>query len=181
MSTDLSALAAVNFQWASHIDDPWQKLPFHLPALQAVAARELSDKVARFGMSGSVASPLGIAVLGPAGSGKSHLMNALRRSAHGRGQFFVLVDMTDVANFEATVALGVLRSLSQPDADGRPQWRGLIEQLFAEFADATLRADGVDGLSGARPPGLINRCDRLIEAIQARHGNEAHSHRDALR
>jgi hypothetical protein len=181
MSTDLSALAAVNFQWASHIDDPWQKLPFHLPALQAVAARELDDKVARFGMSGSVASPLGIAVLGPAGAGKSHLMNALRRSAHGRGQFFVLVDMTDVANFEATVALGVLRSLSQPDADGRPQWRGLLEQLFADFADATLRADGVDGLSAGRPPGLINRCDRLIEAIEARHGNEAHSHRDALR
>lgn len=181
MSTELSALRAVEFQWASHIDDPWQKLPFHLPALQAVAVRELAERLDRFGANSSVASPLGVAVLGPAGSGKSHLMNSLRKSAHGRGQFFALVDMTDVANFEATVALGLLRSLSQPDADGRPQWRGLLEQLFAEYADPTLRADGLDNLSASRPPGLINRCDRLIEGIRARRGSDAQSYRDATR
>src|SRR5688572_30989768 len=89
--------------------------------------------------------------------------------------------MTDVSNFEATVALGTLRSLSQPDADGRPQWRGLLDQLFAEYADPALRADGVDGLSASRPPGLINRCDRLIEAIGARHPDEAPAHRDVIR
>src|SRR6187551_515976 len=147
MSTELSALAAADFQWASHLDSAWQKLPFHIPGLQAAAARELADKLSRFGVSQNTASPLGIAVLGPAGSGKSHLMASLRKSAHGRGQFFVLVDMTDVSNFEATVSLGVLRSLSQPDADGRPQWRGLLDQLFAEYADPNLRVDGVDGLS----------------------------------
>jgi len=181
MSTELSALAAVDFQWANHIDDAWQKLPYHIAALQAAAARELSDKISRFGATGSVSSPLGIAVLGPAGCGKSHLLNSLRRDAHNRGHFFALVDMTDVANFEATLALGVLRSLSQPDADGRPQWRGLLEQLFAEYGDAALRTEGIDGLSVSRPPGLINRCDRLIEGLQARHGSEAHSHRDAIR
>jgi hypothetical protein len=181
MSTELSALAAADFQWASHLDGPWQKLPFHIPGLQAAAARELADKLSRFGVSQSTASPLGIAVLGPAGSGKTHLMASLRKSAHGRGQFFVLIDMTDVSNFEATVSLGFLRSLSQPDADGRPQWRGLLDQLFAEYADPGLRADGVDGLSASRPPGLINRCDRLIDAIAARHGNDAVQHQDVTR
>jgi energy-coupling factor transporter ATP-binding protein EcfA2 len=181
MSTELSALAAVDFQWASHIDGPWEKLPFHIPALQAVAARDLADKLSRFGVNASSASPLGVAVLGPTGSGKSHLLNSLRKAAHGRGQFFVLVDMTNVSNFEATVALGVVRSLEQPDADGRPQWRGLLDQLFAEYADATLRADGVEGLTAARPPGLINRCDRLLETIQARHPNDAPAHRDVVR
>jgi hypothetical protein len=181
MSTELSALAAADFQWASHLDSAWQKLPFHIPGLQAAAARELADKLSRFGVSQNTASPLGIAVLGPAGSGKSHLMASLRKSAHGRGQFFVLVDMTDVSNFEATVSLGVLRSLSQPDADGRPQWRGLLDQLFAEYADPNLRVDGVDGLSASRPPGLINRCDRLIDAIAARHGNDAVQHQDVTR
>lgn len=181
MSKELSALAAADFHWASHLDSPWQKLPFHIPGLQAAAARELADKLSRFGVSPSTAAPLGIAVLGPAGSGKSHLMASLRKSAHGRGQFFVLVDMTDVSNFEATVSLGLLRSLSQPDADGRPQWRGLLDQLFAEYADPNLRADGVDGLSASRPPGLINRCDRLIDAIAARHGNDAVQHQDVTR
>jgi hypothetical protein len=181
MSIELSALEAVDFQWASHIDGPWQKLLFHIPALQAVAARDVADKLSRFGVSGSAVSPLGVALLGPPGSGKSHLLNSLRKAAHGRGQFFVLVDMTDVGNFEATVALGVVRSLEQPDADGRPQWRGLLDQLFAEYADTTLRADGVDGLSASRPPALINRCDRLVEAIQARHPSEAPAHRDVVR
>lgn len=181
MSTELSALAAVDFQWASHLDAAWEELPFHIPTLQAPAARELADKLSRFGGSGSVTSPLGIVVLGPVGSGKSHLLRSLRRSAHGRGQFFTLVDMTDVGNFEAALALGTLRSLRQPDADGRPQWRGLLEQLFAEYADPTLRSDGVDGVSASRPPGLINRCDRLCAAIQARHGKEGQAHRDVVR
>jgi hypothetical protein len=181
MSTELAALAAVDFQWANHIDSPWAKLQFHIPSLQAVAARDLADKLSRFGGGANATSPLGFAVLGPAGSGKSHLLNSLRKAAHGRGQFFVLVDMSDVGNFEATVALGVVRSLEQPDADGRPQWRGLLDQLFAEYADTTLRGDGVDGLSGSRPPGLINRCDRLLEAIQARHPSEAPAHRDVVR
>jgi hypothetical protein len=181
MSTELSALAAVDFRWESRIDGPWEKQPFHIPALQAVAARDLADKLSRFGAAGNSTSPLGFAVLGAAGSGKSHLLNSLRKTAHGRGQFFILIDMTDVANFEATIALGVVRSLEQPDADGRPQWRGLLDQLFAEYADQNLRVDGVDGLSASRPPGLINRCDRLLEAIQARHPAEAPAHRDVVR
>jgi hypothetical protein len=181
MSTELTALAAVDFQWATHIAGPWEKLHFHIPALQAVAARDLADKLSRFGVSPTAGSPLGVALLGPVGSGKSHLLNSLRKAAHGRGQFFVLVDMSDVVNFEATIALGVVRSLEQPDADGRPQWRGLLDQLFAEYADAALRADGVDGLAASRPPGLINRCDHLLEAIVARHPDEAPAHRDVVR
>lgn len=181
MSTELSALATVDFRWESRMDGPWEKHPFHIPALQSVAARDLADKLSSFGAAGNPASPLGFVLLGPAGSGKSHLLNSLRRAAHGRGQFFILIDMTDVANFEATVALGVVRSLEQPDADGRPQWRGLLDQLFTEYADPSLLADGVDGLSASRPPGLINRCDRLIETIQARHPAEAPAHRDVVR
>ena len=181
MTTELTALAAVDFQWASGLDEVWRKQLFHIQGLQAAAGRELADKLARFGRSPSAPPPLGIALLGPTGSGKSHLLSALRKAAHDRGQFFVLVDMTDVANFEATLALGTLRSLCQPDADGRPQWRGLMDQLFAEYADTTLRAEGVDALRGSRPPGLIMRCDRLIEAIMRRHVHDANRSADVLR
>lgn len=181
MSTELTALSAVDFQWASELDEVWRKQPFHIQGLQAAAGRELADKLARFGRSPSAPPPLGIALLGPTGSGKSHLLGLLRKAAHDRGQFFVLVDMTCVANLEATLALGTLRSLCQPDADGRPQWRGLLDQLFAEYADATLRAEGVDALRGSRPPGLIMRCDRLIEAIAKRHVHDPNLSVDVLR
>ena len=98
MSTELTALSAVDFQWASELDEVWRKQPFHIQGLQAAAGRELADKLARFGRSASAAPPLGIALLGPTGSGKSHLLGLLRKAAHDRGQFFVLVDMTCVAS-----------------------------------------------------------------------------------
>lgn len=181
MNTELSALGAVDFQWTTHIDSVWHELPFHVPAFQAAACRALTDVLERLALSRETASPLGIPVLGPAGAGKTHLLNSLRKAAWHRGLFFVLVDMTDVSDFDETLLLGTLRSLSQPDADGRPQWHSLLAFLVAQFGDAALKAEGVPGLAAARPPGLITRCDRLIRAIRTRHVNEGREHQDVVR
>jgi hypothetical protein len=181
MNTELSALAAVDFEWATRVDGAWQKASFFIPSLQGAAGRDLADKLTELQAPPGAPAPLGIAVLGPAGSGKSYLIHSLRKTIQERGQFFVCVDMTGVGNFEATLSLGVLRSLSQPDADGRPQLRALLEHLFSQYADAALRSDGIDNLCTSRPPGLINRCDRLIDAICARHSADLDLSRDVIR
>ncbi|HWO09592.1 MAG TPA: AAA family ATPase, partial [Polyangiaceae bacterium] len=181
MSTELSALRAADFHWTSRLDEAWQQAPFHIPALQAAAGRELLSKLTQFEPIPNGAPPLGVAVLGPAGSGKSHLLSVLRRTAHDRAYFFLLIDLTDVANFEATLVLGTLRSLCQLDLGGQPQWRALLDQLFAQYADVALRGEGVDALCGSRPPGLITRCDRLIEAISKQHAHDRRLSTDTLR
>jgi hypothetical protein len=181
MNTELSALASVDFEWATHVDGAWQKPSFFIPSLQASAGRDLAEKLAGFDATPGATPPLGIAVLGPAGSGKSYLINSLRKGIQERGQFFVSVDMTGVGNFESTLSLGILRSLSQPDADGRPQWRALLEHLVSHYADPGLRNDSIDNLCASRPPGLITRCDRLIDAVWARHSGDPDASRDVLR
>jgi DNA helicase HerA-like ATPase len=181
MSIELSALGAADFQWTTHIDSVWHELPFHVPEFQAGACRELSDKLERLSVSRESASPLGMPLLGPAGAGKTHLLNSLRKAAFARGAFFVLVDMTDVSNFNETLLLGTLRSLSQPDADARSQAQALLELLILQYGDAALKAEGGRGFAAARPPGLITRCDRLVQAIRRRHPQEGAAHQDVVR
>jgi hypothetical protein len=181
MSSELSALRAVDFQWTTHMDSVWQDLPFHVEAFQEAARTELSAKLERLSQSAQSASPLGIPLLGPPGAGKTHLLSCLRKAAWMGGVFFVLVDMTDVSRFDETLLLGTLRSLSQPGLDGRPQWHALLTCLIEEFGDAQLQAEGVSGVAGARPPGLIKRCDRLVEGIRRRHANQGREYQDVLR
>lgn len=181
MSTALSALRSVDFQWTTHIDSVWHELPFHVPEFQADACATLTERLVELAESQQAPSPLGVPVLGPAGAGKTHLLNALRTAAWAREVFFVLVDMTDVSNFDETLLLGTLRSLSQPDGEGLPQWHALLHYLVDEFGDDGLKREGVKGLSAARPPGLITRCDRLIHGLRKRHGNEGREHQDVVR
>jgi uncharacterized protein DUF87 len=181
MSSELSALRAVDFQWTTHMDSVWHELPFHVHAFQAAASKELSFKLERLIQSPQSASPLGIPLLGASGAGKTHLLNSLRKAAWARGVFFVLVDMTDVSSFHETLLLGTLRSLCQPGLDGTPQWHAVLTCLIQEFGDAQLKAEGIKGLAAARPPGLIARCDRLIQAIRRRHPNDGREHQDVVR
>jgi hypothetical protein len=181
MSPALSALAAVDFQWTTHIDSVWHELPFHVPTFQAAAYDELCENLDRLGASRDPKSPLGLAVLGPAGAGKTHLLNALRKAAWSRSMFFVLIDLTDVNDFDETLLLGSLRSLGQPGADGKPQANALLEALIRDYGDAALKADGIAGFAAARPPGLITRCNRLIDGIRRRHPQMGGEHRDVIR
>lgn len=180
MVTALSALSAVDFQWTTHIDSVWHELPFHVPELQADARLELARRLEALAASSSPASPLGLPLLGPAGAGKTHLLNTLRKDALRDDAFFVLVDLTDVNDFYETLLLGTLRSLSQDNLRGRPQLQSLLEFLLQEYGDERLRAEGLSGLSAARPPGLINHCNRLISALRKRHP-VTHEHQDVIR
>jgi hypothetical protein len=181
MSIELSALRSVDLQWTTHIDSVWHELPFHVPEFQAEACAEVTSKLDALLHSRDTTSPLGIPVLGPAGAGKTHLLNALRKAAWARKAFFVLVDMTDVSDFDETLLLGMVRSLGQPDSEGRPQWHSLLEFLIAEYGDEGLKREALAGLSASRPPGLITRSDRLVNAVRKRHANEGREHQDVVR
>lgn len=180
MSLELSALAAVDFSWESRVDQPYDELTFHIPNLQAGPSRELADKLQRLAACDGASSPPGVAVLGPAGAGKTYLLGSVRKAAYALGQFFILADLSGAGPIDAALTLAITSSLDQPGADGRPQWRALLDPLFLAHADAALRADGVDKLLSCRPPGLIHRCDRLIDAALG-HGADSASRRDVLR
>jgi len=105
MQGALAALRKVNFDWTAHIDQIWRDQPRETESLQADSRRELIERLDDLRDQTSDSSPLGQPLLGPAGSGKTHLLGFVRRETLARGMFFILADMTDVGDFWDTVLL----------------------------------------------------------------------------
>lgn len=178
MNTALSALRKVNFDWTAHIDEIWVDQVNETAQIQAEARRELEEHLEDLADNQSTTSPLGIPLLGTAGSGKTHLLGVLRRQALARNMYFILVDMTDVADFWETVSLGYLRSLQQHLADGRRQVDHWLDRMIAQFGQSIQKAKDIPQ---QRPPGLINRTEELIAQVRRHNQEKAQEHADVLR
>ncbi|HTA89811.1 MAG TPA: hypothetical protein VK745_09560 [Polyangiaceae bacterium] len=177
MQGALAALRKVNFDWTAHIDQIWRDQPHETQSLQADARRELVDRLDNLRDQTSDSSPLGQPLLGPAGSGKTHLLGFVRRETLGRGMYFILADMTDVGDFWDTVLLGYLRSLQQQLSDGKRQVDHWLVRMIAKFGQGVKKSEAIPQ---QRPPGLINRIDELIAGVR-RHHAEVQEHSDVLR
>ncbi|HXS19471.1 MAG TPA: AAA family ATPase [Polyangiaceae bacterium] len=178
MDNALRALRQADFDWTLRIQQVWSENVRDIPEIQRSIRDELEDRLDMLFEKRDDASPLGIPLVGPAGSGKTHLLGSLRAYAMQRGSFFVLVDMTDVADFWDTILLGYLRSLQQSSTDGRRQvdaWLDLIVQKYGE--SVRKRAD----IPKQRPPGLIVTTNQLVESIRTEHRAAAAEHQDVLR
>jgi GTPase SAR1 family protein len=173
----LAALNDTDFQWTSHIDSIWRDALTDIPELQASARQRLSARLSSLERSSDPGSPLGVPLLGTGGAGKTHLLSAVRREAFQRGQYFVLVDMTDVREFWETVLLGYLRSLDQQH-EGVTQFTRLVGGLVTKLGAGM---PSLAELAAARPPRLINRCNQLIQGLAREHRAEAREHQDVLR
>ena len=177
MDTLLKALSDADFQWTTHIDAIWRDLEADIPELQRVPRTQLSARVSALAGSRETGSPLGVALLGTGGSGKTHLLSTIRREAMERGHYFVLVDMTDVRDFWDTVLLGYLRSLDQ-QREGRPQSSLLLQRIIQRLGP---KSPTLETLTATRPPKLINLCSQLITTLASQFRSETREHQDVLR
>jgi hypothetical protein len=173
MSDELAALQSIDFEWTTHIDSIWRDLPHDVPGLQETLRSEALMMLERLFASSSRASPLGMVVMGPGGSGKTHLLSLLRGGVLSRGAFFVLVDMTDVREFWDITLLGYIRSLTQ----GQPSQQERLMRGLVQLADGTTT---FEKLRSGRPPKLINVCSALIAGLRQKFP-EFHEHQDVLR
>ena len=174
----LLALRKVNFDWTAHIDEIWVNRNHDAEELQANVRAEISERLEDLTESRSLASPLGLPLVGPAGSGKTHLLGRLRQQAVNQGMYFILVDMTDVGDFWDTVALGYLRSLQQRVVGTKRQVDLWLSGMIEMFGKDVRRAKDIPS---QRPPGLINTTNQLIDAVRKKHGAEVQEHVDVLR
>jgi DNA helicase HerA-like ATPase len=177
MSLALAALRRVSFDWTAHIGEIWSDQRHETESLQGEIRKELAVSLDDLREQRHDSSPLGVSLLGPAGSGKTHLLGFVRRQSLARGAYFILADMTDVADFWDTVLLGYLRSLQQPLADGRRQVDHWLERMIERFGQSVRRAE----IPKQRPPGLINRIEELMADLRAKHRADVQEHADVLR
>src|SRR5690606_34690973 len=166
------------FEWTAHIEDVWSDHSYETEGLQPQARTMLGEHLEDLVDATSPASPLGVPLLGPAGSGKTHLLGFLRRSAIETGSYFILADMTDVSDFWETLSLGYLRSLQHHLSADRRQIDHWLERMIENYGQAVRKASDIPK---QRPPGLINRTEELIKKVREKHRAEVQEHVDVLR
>lgn len=131
---DFKAIRVADFDWTTRLASVWDDPAWDVPDLHEDIRQRFVDKLEAIEAAEGFASPLGWVINGSGGTGKTHLLGAFRREAARRKAAFVLVDMTDVRDFWATVLQGYIGSL-QVQYDGdlfQHQFilRNLIEQQF---------------------------------------------------
>ncbi|MDH6245199.1 DUF87 domain-containing protein [Mycobacterium sp. OTB74] len=140
--TQREALAALRLTWAPTSDDLWRpQAATHVTGLNERAA---DDVMEAFGdaLRDPDTAPLGVAIRGQAGSGKTHLLGQIRERVQAEGGFFFVVELLDAASFWESVRSGVLESLGRPGAQRETQLKDLLWELssIAHVSRAERRA-----------------------------------------
>ena len=116
----IHALESVRLSWAPTPDDVWRsQSDVHVPGLHD---RVFSDVMSAYADAekSDDASPLGVVVRGPAGSGKTHLLGQVREEVQERGGYFFLIRLLDAAGFWRSTLMGMLDDLTARQAEAVP-------------------------------------------------------------
>ena len=129
----LESLRVTNFDWTCSLGGVWDDSMVHVADLNQDFLQDCMTEIERLSLYGSATNPLGKVLLGVAGSGKTHLLGALRRRVISQGIWFVLCDMTDINDFWSTLALEYVQSLDQTIEDDKRQVDFLMERIFDDY------------------------------------------------
>jgi hypothetical protein len=127
------ALAALRLSWAPTPDDVWRASPYHVPGLHQDIldlVMEGVDEAAR-----NAESPMGIALQGQRGTGKTHLLGTVRERVQLDGGYFFLIEMLESKAFWRSTTIALIDGFARPRPDGDSQLVFFLRQL-AELIDA---------------------------------------------
>lgn len=127
----------IRFEWAQVPDDVWNSSPFHVDGLHSdVAQRVLSGVAAARGSRGP--SPLGIAIQGARGAGKTHMLGWIREQVQANDGYFFLISLLDGSSFWESTMLSILDGMLRESDDRECQLKTFLRRLSSKV-----------GLSGA--------------------------------
>jgi hypothetical protein len=179
--SELAALEAVDFSWTVHLKSVWEDIGYDVRSHNIAIRNDILKDINQLAKAASPLSPLGRILIGPAGSGKTHLLAMIRKRMAEAGLHFVLVDMTDVHDFWETVLQGFVNSLGQDFANARPQYHLLLEKLVKRVMPP-LEAETTVLRQISRPQReQVGFAKRLIHALAGKHPQEMHRFQDVIK
>ena len=122
------AFTALRFDWAPTPDDVWRPLEFHVAALHDGIVAQVLDGVAEAERNAE-SSPIGFAVLGLRGTGKTHLLGAVRQQVQAEGGYFFLVSLLEASAFWRSTALSLLDGFARQLPNGETQLKAFLRRL----------------------------------------------------
>jgi hypothetical protein len=171
-----AALAALDFNPAPTADDVWRPSPYNVPQLHQKAVDQILTGVNK-AQRDDVSTPLGVAVLGRAGSGKTHLLGAVREQIQRDGGYFFLVSLINGKTFWENTALCMVEGLGQNAIGWGTQLRAFLRRLSAELH---LPPDVRDAVAGDLEL-TRDQLDLFIRALRTVHRDTGRDCQDTAR
>jgi uncharacterized protein DUF87 len=157
------ALENLRIDWAPTYDDVWQPVEGHVaelnrPVFDAVMAA-FGDAAASDGRS-----PLGVAVIGQHGVGKTHMITRARDEVLHRGGYFFLVSLLHGHKFWPNIRHALLSGLNQYGAHDVSQLRELLHRFATQLKLPDSTAHQITGTSALTRPALDEAIGALTDA-----------------
>jgi DNA helicase HerA-like ATPase len=177
LTTALTYLRKVDFDWVLHTKSVWSDTHYDVDSMQKECRDFVQAKVDELRLAGNDTSPIGVALIGQAGSGKTHLLSSICRTVISQGLGFVLVDMTGVKDFWVTVLQGYVSSLQVDLGNGVTQ----LSQLIQFLIDLTAQLDPSSiGLFDHTSPSKAS-LNGVLSALAKQHMFQTLKHQDTIR
>ncbi|MFI5735407.1 AAA family ATPase [Kribbella sp. NPDC051587] len=182
-SDERDALAAVQFNWAVTPDDIWSPVEHHVDELHRGVVR---TALAAFSMARQSRgpSPLGVALRGEKGVGKTHLLGWLRQQVQDTGGYFFLIKLVSGGVFWPSAVRGVMDGLRASHANQLSTLLGRLaehaglngESRSRLVGQSAVRRQDVDSfLTGLRATDeeIVLDCGNTIRALILSRSPEA--------
>ena len=140
------ALMGLTFNWAPTREDVWQPQAVHVDALNDVAEQRILASFAETKVA--TGCPMGVALLGQQGAGKTHLLQWARERVQHEGGYFFIVGLLQGKDFWQNITHSLLDDLGRKNTDGVDQATVLLRRL-ALRAGTTPAVTGE--ITGSRP------------------------------
>jgi hypothetical protein len=139
----LEVLSSVALDWAPTPDDVWRPSPYHVDRVHGGAERRVLAGIDS--VNDGTTSPLGIAILGQRGAGKTHLLGWVRHQAQLRNGYFHLVTLHDGVEFWSSTLHCVLDGLNRIGEGTDSQLAAFLRRLAALLRFSPSQQDAIAG------------------------------------
>lgn len=171
------ALRSIRLNWAPTPDDVWRsQSELHAHSLHDTALNLVME--AFDDAEASVdASPLGVALRGTAGSGKTHLLGQVRERVQTSGGYFFLIGLLDSTTFWQTTLVGMLDDLTRPAPEQDTQLKLFLWRLASITGITRAERRAIIGEDKLTPETL----DKFVGALHAVHPRLVNQSQSTLR
>ncbi|MFV2021728.1 ATP-binding protein [Micromonospora sp. LOL_023] len=157
----LKALTHLQFNYTPTMNDVWKRAASHVDGLHTDVLRTILDGLALAKKSPDT-SPIGVAVRGQRGAGKTHLLSRVRELTQLDGGYFFLINLLDANAFWRSAAVSMVDGLHQPvDDDGTTQLQVFLQRLADGLELSVVTRMAVTG----RAPMTVDRLDEFVAAL----------------
>ncbi|WFE27969.1 DUF87 domain-containing protein [Solwaraspora sp. WMMD791] len=157
----LKALTHLQFSYTPTMNDVWRPAASHVDGLHTDVLRSILDGLA-LAKKNPDTSPIGVAVQGQRGVGKTHLLSRVRELTQLDGGYFFLINLLDANAFWHSVAVSMVDGLHQPvDDDGTTQLQMFLHRLVEGLELSIVTRMAVTG----RAPMTVDRLNEFVAAL----------------